>query len=563
MFRIEFRQRDAAAPPGILRVGRETVRGRKRAFREQPASREISHQFEIDGCACKRVRGAAPGEHPVRRLCRGGVCRLQMNSDRLEAFIVALAQRSDGACDIFDQRTHGATAVQPQFSPREVHRLDAVGAFVDRRDSRIAVMLRGAGFLDESHSAMHLHGDGRHLHAHVRAPRLGDGREKFLAQLRIFARAGVLRGERQIGGHGGRKTDRAAGFDLRLHLHQHAPHVGMIEQTRRVFSRPRRAALPALQRKIKRLLIRAFGDRDALHADLQPRRVHHREHVGETVVRRADEFRVRAAVDHRAGGRAVDAELVFDAARAQFVGDTQRAILSDKPLRGEEHRNAPAAFGRIGKPGQHEMDDVLGHVVIAPGDEDLLARQPIEAVSVRLRARAKRREIRTRLRLGEVHRSGPFTGDELRQIERLLALRAVFDERFDRALRQHRTQAERHIGAVHHLEHRNRQRARQALSAMLFGRGQRIPAAVGEGAIGLRKSRRRAHRAVLILRTDLVARAVEGSEHSFREPAARIENRGQRVVVETRKCTGGGEVSRAHDLAEREGDIPCGRAPCH
>ena len=68
---------------------------------------------------------------------------------------------------------------------------------------------------------------------------------------------------------------------------------------------------------------------------------------------------------------------------------------------------------RIGQARQHEMDDVLGQVVIAIGDEDLLAG---DAVVRRPRARrggAQRAEIGARLRLGQVHRAGPFAGDQL------------------------------------------------------------------------------------------------------------------------------------------------------
>src|SRR3546814_15167545 len=51
--------------------------------------------------------------------------------------------------DIVDQRAHPVTARKPELAPDEVGGLDAVGAFIDRRDARVAIMLRGAGFLDE------------------------------------------------------------------------------------------------------------------------------------------------------------------------------------------------------------------------------------------------------------------------------------------------------------------------------------------------------------------------------------------------------------------------------
>ena len=67
------------------------------------------------------------------------------------------------------------------------------------------------------------------------------------------------------------------------------------------------------------LLGRALGDADALQADREARVVHHREHAGEAAVLLADQLADRAAVvaiDHRAGRRAVNAELVLDRMRS-------------------------------------------------------------------------------------------------------------------------------------------------------------------------------------------------------------------------------------------------------
>ena len=57
---------------------------------------------------------------------------------------------------------------------------------------------------------------------------------------------------------------------------------------------------------------------------------------------------------------------------------------------------------------EHQMDDVVGVVVLAVGDEDLLAVELEAAVGLRRRrARAHRGEIGARLRLGQVHGAGP------------------------------------------------------------------------------------------------------------------------------------------------------------
>ena len=60
---------------------------------------------------------------------------------------------------------------------------------------------------------------------------------------------------------------------------------------------------------------------------------------------------------------------------------------------------------------------------------------------------AERSEVAARLRLGEIHGAGPFTAHHLRQEFFLLGAAAVVFERFDRALRQHRTKFEGEIRA--------------------------------------------------------------------------------------------------------------------
>jgi hypothetical protein len=50
----------------------------------------------------------------------------------------------------------------------------AGGPFVDRQDARVAVVLRGAGFLDEPHAAMDLHAGGGNFDRHLGRPALDD-----------------------------------------------------------------------------------------------------------------------------------------------------------------------------------------------------------------------------------------------------------------------------------------------------------------------------------------------------------------------------------------------------
>src|SRR3546814_13161442 len=67
--------------------------------------------------------------------------------------------------DVVDQGADEVAARHAELAAHQIGRLNAVGAFVDRGDARVAIMLRGAGFLDEAHAAMDLHAEARDLAA--------------------------------------------------------------------------------------------------------------------------------------------------------------------------------------------------------------------------------------------------------------------------------------------------------------------------------------------------------------------------------------------------------------
>jgi hypothetical protein len=76
------------------------------------------------------------------------------------------------------------------------------------------------------------------------------------------------------------------------------------------------------------------------------------------------------------------------------------------------------------------MDDVVGKIVLAVADEDLLPRDAIAAVAVRLGAGADGAEIGARLRLGQIHCRRPLAGDEPCEVSLLEIFAAVRGERF-------------------------------------------------------------------------------------------------------------------------------------
>ena len=214
-------------------------------------------------------------------------------------------------------------------------------------------------------------------------------------------------------------ADGAGGAGQRPHRHQHALDVGMLDDRARSGCRAERAALLALAGILQRLLRRPLGDADALQADREAGEVHHGEHAGEPAVLLADQVADRAAVipvDHGAGGGGVNTELVLDGMGAHVVKAAKRAVLVDEHLGHQEQRDALVAGGRVRQPRQNEMDDVVGKIVLAVGNEDLLPGDAIAAVVRAHRLGAQRADVGAGLRLGELHRAHPFAGHELGQI---------------------------------------------------------------------------------------------------------------------------------------------------
>ena len=152
-----------------------------------------------------------------------------------------------------------------------------------------------------------------------------------------------------------------------------------------------RAALHAVLGKLHSLLVRPLGNRNALYADGVARRIHHDEHVLETSVFLAHQVTHRtpvvAILQH--GGRAgLDAQLVLDAHAMHIVARARRAVGLHHELGHHKQTDTFHAFGRAGDPGQHQVHDVLGHVVLTVGDVDLGAEHLVGAVRLWLGAAA-------------------------------------------------------------------------------------------------------------------------------------------------------------------------------
>ncbi len=294
--------------------------------------------------------------------------------------------------------------------------------------------------------------------------------------------------------------------------------------------------------KAHRLLVGALGHRHALHAHRVARGIHHHEHVRQALVLLAHQvadgtaFVTELQHRRRAG---LDAQLVFDADAVHVVALAERAVCVHQELRHDEQADALDALGCATHPRQHQVHDVLGHVVLAVGDEDLGAEDPVAAIRLRLGAGAHCRQVAAGLRLGQVHRAGPPAGNHVRDVGLLLLGRAGGEQGLDRAVGQQRAQREAHVGAVEHLDAGRADGLGQTLAAEVGRMLQALPAAFAEFLEGLLEAGGRADHAVLPRRRVLVAVPVERVEHAFAELGRFLEH-GHRGVVarflEARQC---------------------------
>src|SRR5208283_5788949 len=159
-------------------------------------------------------------------------------------------------------------------------------------------------------------------------------------------------------------------------------------------------ALASVFRVSERLLERALSDRDALDTDIQPCAVHHREHARKPPILLADKKASRAAriaINTRASGRGMDAEVVLQRGAMDIVARAKRTIGVDKKLRQVKERDSARPFGCVGQPRQNEMHDIIGQIMLAIGDEDLGAKEFVSSILLTLGPGLERPQVGARL----------------------------------------------------------------------------------------------------------------------------------------------------------------------
>ena len=175
-------------------------------------------------------------------------------------------------------------------------------------------------------------------------------------------------------------------------------------------------ALPALASVADSVLVGDFSLGKSLQAHAEAGRVHHDEHGLEAFFALTDKPALRSIVVHDAGRIAVDAHLLLERAAGKAVALAQAAIFVDQKLRDHEQADALDGVGSIRTLCEHQVDDILAKVVLARGDEDLRAGDRVGAVVIWLGPCLQQPEVGACVRLGKIHRAGPFAGDHVRQI---------------------------------------------------------------------------------------------------------------------------------------------------
>ena len=200
--------------------------------------------------------------------------------------------------------------------------------------------------------------------------------------------------------------------------------------------------------------------------------------------------------------------------QATRVALAERPVGADEEFRHDEERYALGARRRTLDARQHEVNDVLGEVVLARRNEDLGAGDRIGPVAVRDRLGLEEPEIRPAMRFGKVHGAGPgcrrpasasrvffCSGEPCTKIAAMAP--CVSPGYMPRA----RLAAETNSWIV------VLRIVRQALAA-IFGRGRKAHPAPGRiGPVGFLEAGRRRDRAVGVARAALfVADPVERGE---------------------------------------------------
>ena len=182
---------------------------------------------------------------------------------------------------------------------------------------------------------------------------------------------------------------------------------------------------------------------------------------------------------------AVDAHLVLDRAADNAIAFADAAVRVGQELRHEEQRDALDACWRAFDSRQHQVNDVVGEIVLAGRDEDLLAGDGVGAVRRRDRTGLDEAEISAAMGLGQAHRARPLARGHLRQIAGLEVFAAMDRQGRDGAVGEAGIHPEGDVGGIGVFAEQDRQERRKSLAPIGGIAGKADPSALDQRLISL------------------------------------------------------------------------------
>jgi len=311
---------------------------------------------------------------------------------------------------------------------------------------------------------------------------------------------------------------------------------------------------------VERSVITGHTQHGGGHADGNARFIHHVEHAAQAFVRLADEVAdgaTRAA--HRVLAFAEVQQRVRDAAVAELVVQArqrhvvalagQLAVGADEFFRHDEERDTFRARDRFPiRPGdlrEHEVDDVLGQLLVAVRDPHLVAAQAVtwpervalETFTVGRGTRHHIRQTGAGLRLAQAHRAGEAAGEFLLREHLLLQRRAVHHQQVGVAAGQHAAATDADAGLREETVGRHLDNTRQLHATDLVVLRSGEHARLGIGFRGRDAAFGQVHLLAVEPRLFGVGLAVEGCEFFARDLFAGVHHRSKglaRMVGEAR-----------------------------
>ena len=260
----------------------------------------------------------------------------------------------------------------------------------------------------------------------------------------------------------------------------------------------------------------------------------------------------------------MDAHLFFQAQAVHRIAHARIAVGVGDELGDDEQADAARALRRPFDARQHQMDDVLGQILLTAGDPDLLAGDLVGPIALRDRLGAQQAEVRAAVGLGQVHGAGPLERGQLGKVELFLLGGAGLLDRRIAAVGQARVHRKGHVRRRGHLGERHVHNVRQSLAAVGWVRAQGGPAGLDQFGIGVLEAGRRGHCEIGTPDAALfVAGAVQRGQHLGGELARLLQDRLDGVH---RRVGEGREARVAFQLqhvAQQENIVPDGGLVSH